>query len=290
MHWMRSLMDVRLGLALGALALLLMPAQDANAEKTKWALARKPAKGVASAIGGYSSGCVRGAVLIPLHGKGFEVMRPGRRRNFGHPVLVDYLKKIAGKLEAAKIGPMLIGDLGQPKGGPSPRGHASHQSGLDVDIWFWHPDLAERRHLSKRERSRLSARRVVNPKTKEFTSDWSDEVAELLRIAVSEPEVSMVLVNPLIKQRLCEERNLDAKVLRIIRPWYGHADHMHVRMHCPAADKLCIPQKAIAEGDGCDQLSWWFDEEAQAARRKNKKAYMKKVGATPELPIQCDEL
>jgi len=287
---MRVLTDVRVGLALGALVLLLLPPQSAEAEKTKWALARQPAKGVASAIGGYSSGCVQGAVKMPLHGPGFEVMRPGRRRNFGHPVLVDYLKKVGGKVKAEKIGPMLVGDLGQPKGGPSPRGHASHQSGLDVDIWFWHPKVAERRHLKKGERRGLSARRVVNPKSKEITSDWSDEVADLLRIAVSEPEVSRVLVNPLIKQRLCEEGKLDTKVLRIIRPWYGHADHMHVRLHCPAESSFCVPQKPLPKGDGCDTLSWWFDEEAQAARRKSKKAYMSKVGATPELPVQCDEL
>jgi penicillin-insensitive murein endopeptidase len=287
---MRLLMDARVGLALGALALLLLPPQDADAEKTKWALARQPAKGVASAIGGYSSGCVRGAVKIPLHGTGFEVMRPARRRNFGHPSLVDYLKKIGGKIDIEKIGPMLVGDLGQPKGGPSPRGHASHQSGLDVDIWFWHPPQAERRKLTKRERSRLGAPRVVNPKTKKFTSDWSDEVADLLRIAVSEPEVSRVLVNPLIKQRLCEEGKLDTEVLRVIRPWYGHADHMHVRLHCPAESSFCVPQSALPEGDGCDTLSWWFDEEAQAARQKSKKKYLSKVGATPELPVQCDEL
>ncbi len=287
---MYAVMDVKRWIAPAVLALVLVAPASSAAEKSKWALARKPAKGAASAIGAYTAGCVRGAVKIPLHGPGYEVMRPARRRNFGHPVLVSYLKTIAAKIKAEKVGPILIGDLGQAKGGPSPRGHASHQSGLDVDIWFWHPRQAERRRLNRRERRGLSARRVVDPKTKKFSTAWSDDIADLLRIAASEPEVSRVLVNPLIKQRLCEEGKLDAKVLRMIRPWYGHADHMHVRLKCPGGDKFCIQQKPIPKGDGCDTLSWWFDEEAQAARRAGKKSYLKTVGATPELPAQCDEL
>jgi penicillin-insensitive murein endopeptidase len=290
MHWMRALWDVPVAAAFLLLALLWVFPGDARAEKTKWALARQPAEGTAGAIGTYTAGCVRGAVRLPLHGPGFEVMRPARRRTFGHPVLVDYLKKIAATIKAEKVGPILIGDLAQPKGGPSPRGHASHQSGLDVDIWFWHPRQSERRHLTRRERGRLSAALVVDPKKKKFTKAWSDEVTDLLRIAASEPEVSRVLVNPLIKQRLCEEGKLDAKLLRIIRPWYGHADHMHVRLHCPKEDRHCVAQKSLPEGDGCDTLHWWFDEKAQAARRKGKKSYLKKVGATPELPVQCDDI
>ena len=217
-------------------------------------------------------------------------MRPSRRRYYGHPSLVSYIKKIAANIKTDDVGPILIGDLSQPMGGPTPRGHASHQTGLDVDIWFWHPRQAERRHLTKKERRSLSAPRMVDPKKKTFSSKWSDEVGELLRIAASEPEVSRILVNPLIKQRLCEEGKLDTKVLRMIRPWYGHADHMHVRLLCPEEDKLCVRQKKIPKGDGCDTLGWWFDEEAQAARREGKASYLKKVGATPELPVQCDEL
>lgn len=290
MNRMRTLLDVHIGPALCAVAALMMVSPEAEAEKTKWALAKHPAAGAAAAIGGYSSGCVRGAVRMPMHGAGFELMRPHRRRNFGHPVLVEYLKTIASKIKNEKAGPIMVGDLGQPMGGPSPHGHASHQSGLDVDIWFWHPKVAERRHLKKGERRSISNRKVVNPKTKEFTPDWSDDVSELLRIAASEPEVSRILVNPLIKQRLCEEGKLETEVLRVIRPWYGHADHMHVRLQCPKEDAFCIRQKEIPKGDGCDTLHWWFDEEAQAARRKGKKSYQKKVGATPELPVQCDEL
>ena len=287
---MRAMMNSPAALGMMAAFVLLLASPEVKAEKTKWGTARKPAKGAAAAIGAVAAGCLRGGIKLPVHGPGFEVMRPHRRRNYGHPVLVKYIEKIAAKIKAENIGPILVGDLSQPKGGPTPRGHASHQSGLDVDIWFWHPRKAEHRHLNKRERRKLSAPRVVDTKKKTFSKAWSDEVGDLLRIAASEPEVSRILVNPLIKQRLCEEGKLDAKVLRMIRPWYGHADHMHVRLLCPEKNSLCVGQKAIPKGDGCDTLDWWFDEEAQAARRKGKKSYLKKVGATPELPVQCDEL
>jgi penicillin-insensitive murein endopeptidase len=287
---MGSLIDVRLRWILLALSLSLIATDVTHAKKSKWALAKQPASGVASAIGSYTAGCVRGAVKLPMNGTGYQVMRPARRRYYGHPALIDYLKTIAKKIDTEKLGPILVGDLGQPKGGPSPRGHASHQSGLDVDIWFWHPKKAERRKLTRRERRTLSAHRVVDPKKKVFTRYWSDDLTEILRIAASQPEVSRILVNPMIKKRLCDEGKLESSVLRLIRPWYGHADHMHVRLDCPEGSKHCKKQKPVPEGDGCDTLDWWFDDEAQAARKKGKKSYLDTVGAMPELPPQCAEL
>ena len=291
---MRHLIDVLMRWLVLAWVLLLGAAvltpNIAHAKKSKWAIARHPAAGVASAIGSYTAGCVRGAVRLPMDGPGYQVMRPLRRRFFGHPVLTEYIKEVAKKVKAQKLGPILVGDLGQPKGGPSPRGHASHQSGLDVDIWFWHPRTAERRRLSREERRTLSAHRVVDPKKKVFTSYWSDEMGEVLRIAASEPEVSRILINPLIKRRLCDEGKLEKSVLRILRPWHGHADHMHVRLHCPADSSQCEQQNPVPEGDGCDELDWWLDDEAQAARRASKKSYLATVGAMPELPTQCSDL
>ncbi|MCP4448144.1 MAG: hypothetical protein GY811_22825, partial [Myxococcales bacterium] len=77
------------------------------------------------------------------------------------------------------------------------------------------------------------------------------EIAEVLRIAVSEAGV-----NPLIKKRLCEEGKLTKAELRVIRPWYGHADHMHVRMQCPSDSEQCEKQKPLPKGDACSSLAW----------------------------------
>jgi penicillin-insensitive murein endopeptidase len=44
-----------------------------------------------------------------------------------------------------------------------------------------------------------------------------------------------------------------------VRPWYGHADHIHVRLKCPDDSPDCRTQPAVPAGDGCDKsLSSWF--------------------------------
>ncbi len=263
-------------------------ASDAHAEKDlRWAETKLPSAGPALAIGGYSRGCVQGAVAIPSEGSGYQAMRPSRNRFYGHPDLVHFIEEFAQNWGRKKGQFLLVGDLGQAVGGPSPSGHASHQSGLDVDIWFWHPRHAERRSLSGRERESLSARRIVDVKGKRKTKHWRNSVQSMLRVAASAPEVSRIFVNPRIKSFLCESKSKNRKYLRKIRPWYGHVDHMHVRLHCPKSSPECEAQKSLPRGDGCKELNWWFDEKAQAARRKSRKKYQAKVGATPTLPDAC---
>src|SRR6478672_3579122 len=104
-----------------------------------WAKLAAPSAGAPHAIGGYSSGCIEGAVALPLTGDGFRVARPERHRVFGHPLLIDLLRGLGGQVKKLGLGLLSIGDLGQARGGPAPTGHASHQTGLDVDIWFLPP-------------------------------------------------------------------------------------------------------------------------------------------------------
>ena len=63
-------------------------------------------------------------------------MRLSRNRNWGHPKLVEFLERLSAK--GAKVGwpGLLVGDMAQPRGGPMLTGHASHQVGLDADIWL----------------------------------------------------------------------------------------------------------------------------------------------------------
>lgn len=263
---------------------------EVNAKPSLWSRARAPSSGPSASIGGYSAGCVRGAKAMPMDGPGFQLMQPSRKRYFGHPTLLSYLKRTAKKIYAAKLGPIMIADLGQPMGGPSNSGHASHQSGLDVDIWFWHPKAAEKRKLRRKEREGVRAHRVVEPKKKTFTRYWNSDIPVMLRIAASAPEVHKIFVNPLIKQRLCESDDEDRDYLRKIRPWYGHADHMHVRLVCPTDSPQCVDQDPLPKGDGCEEISWWLDDEAQAARKAGKSNYQSQVGALPTLPESCNEL
>src|SRR6184192_3818658 len=107
------------------------PAKELFGRKTA------PAPLQARTIGFYSKGCLAGAVALPIDGPTWQVMRLSRNRNWGHPSLIRFLERYAPKASQAAHWPgLLIGDLSQPRGGPALSGHASHQVGLDVDVWL----------------------------------------------------------------------------------------------------------------------------------------------------------
>ena len=91
----------------------------------------------ARSIGFYAKGCLAGAEKLPIDGPAWQVMRLSRNRNWGHPVLIALVERMAreAKEEDGWNG-LLVGDLSQPRGGPMTSGHASHQVGLDADIWL----------------------------------------------------------------------------------------------------------------------------------------------------------
>jgi len=72
---------------------------------------------------------------------------------------------------------------------------------------------------------------------------------KLLRLAAGLPEVDRILVNPAIKRQLCDEVQGDRSWLRLMRPWYGHAAHMHIRFRCPADQPDCIQAAPPPPGD-----------------------------------------
>ena len=232
--------------------------QNSNASAL-FAEKKLPTLGKAMAIGYYPSGCLQGGVELPTTGPTWQVMRVSRNRNWGHPELVNFLERFAPI--AAKVTGwrgILIGDMAQPRGGPLPFGHKSHQIGLDVDIWFMPmPD----RVLSKEERDNISASNLVAADGKRINSEnWSSADIAFIRTAAEQPDVERVLVNAAIKKELCRVKSNDDKSwMPKVRPWYGHADHIHVRLKCPANSPNCRAQPAVPSGDGCDKsLSSWF--------------------------------
>ena len=46
-----------------------------------------------------------------------------------------------------------------------------------------------------------------------------------------------------------------------VRPWYGHAEHFHVQIACPADSAECKPPAPPHPSDGCgSELDFWFKE------------------------------
>jgi penicillin-insensitive murein endopeptidase len=262
----------------------------ADAAPNPWGEIKTPSGGPARAVGDYSAGCLKGAKALPLQGEGFQVMHPSRLRYFGHPQLVDFVRMLGRAVHAGGLGMILLGDLSQPRGGRATGGHASHQSGLDVDIWFWHPKQAERRRLSPTETESLSARTIVDGKNSSIKAAWKSWAAEVLRLTANDARVERVFVHPIIKRELCALPGDDRAWLRKLRPWHGHDDHFHVRLACPKDSPNCTPQEAIGPGDGCDELDFWFSEAARSDREKARKTYEDKVITSRKWPAQCDAL
>jgi penicillin-insensitive murein DD-endopeptidase len=202
-------------------------APDKREAKKAFGAIKAPA-GQASpqAIGRYERGCVAGAQKLPMNGPAWQVMRLSRNRDWGHPVLLSYVKKLAAGAKALDGWPgLLVGDMAQPIGGPLLGGHASHQIGLDADLWY---SPMPGHVLSAAEREELAAVNLVDAASLTVAKPaWTEAHAKLLRRAASYPDVARIFVHPAIKKALCESAGEDRAWLQKIRPWYKHDDHFH---------------------------------------------------------------
>jgi penicillin-insensitive murein endopeptidase len=270
-----------------ALLLVALLAADGAVAK-EWQALRVPTKGPSQSIGGTSLGCLQGAATLPASGPGYEVMRLGRNRRFGHPLLVAYIKRLGAAARKAKLGLIVVGDLSQPRGGPTPSGHRSHQTGLDADIGYAAPAGARAGHISRPARESLSPPAVIDLKTHESTAAWTPAVKRLLALAAADPTVDRIFVNPSIKKLMCTGPTAKAPWQGRLRPWYAHHDHFHVRLKCPADSPLCVPQETPRD-DGCGaSLAWWFGGDAETTRNKKKEA--EAAAEPPSLPPACIEV
>lgn len=265
-----------------AAGLLLLPAHGGvAAELAKAAFGRveAPSSGPSRAIGSYALGCLAGASVLAADRPDFQAMRLSRNRRYGHPTLIAFVEELAAAAPGLGLDGLLIGDLSQPRGGPMPYGHTSHQIGLDVDIW-----------LQPMPQPRLSPQaRETAPFVSVLSTDgaaidrsrFTEPMARLMRRAAEDPRTARIFVHPLIKKALCEWPQAgkgDARRawLSRIRPWYGHDAHFHVRLRCPDGSPHCRDQTPPPHGDGCGApLAYWFTDEP----------YRPKPGVRPKPPL-----
>lgn len=222
--------------------------------------AKSPAPLAARAIGFYAKGCLAGGKALPVDGPAWQAMRLSRNRNWGHPEMVALVERLGTEAKKAGEWPgLLVGDLAQPRGGPMTSGHASHQVGLDADIWL--TPMPDRR-LSEREREDMSAISMLKNWESVDPAIWSEKHAKLIQRAASYAEVERIFVHPAIKKQLCQDAGKlgpDRAWLAKIRPWWDHHYHFHVRIACPKDSGLCSPQKPIPGDDGCGkELDDWY--------------------------------
>lgn len=240
-----------------------------------------PARVRANSVGSYAKGCLAGGEAMPLNGPAWQVMRLSRNRNWGHPVLIDYLKKLAVDVQQKDSWPgLLIGDLSQPRGGQMLTGHKSHQLGLDADIWMMG---MPKKRLSYEEREKTAAVSMLGGPVSVNKAVFKPGHVKVLKRAASSSKVARIFVHPAIKKAVCEATTEDkgrARWLSKIRPWFGHHYHFHVRLKCPAGTKGCLNQRAVPYEDGCGKpLQAWIKRLTPRKKKivvKKKKTEKKK--------------
>ena len=282
------------GLGWGAaapLAFALAVSLAAPALAKEWHEPKLPTKGPTELFGGPANGCIAGAQALPPDGPGYQAVRLSRNRNWSHPQTVSFVRDLGERARAAGFAPLYIGDMSQPRGGPMRDGHASHQNGTDVDIWF---NLNPKPPLPASQREIIDIVRLVTADERRIEpAQFRPEHVRLLQMAAAPANVDRVLVHYAIKKHLCEALPpAERSWLRKLRPWVGHNEHFHVRLACPPGNPNCQSQAAIPQGDGCDStLDWWF---ADAEERRKAAAAAppsprprQSAPPRPKLPAQC---
>lgn len=276
-------------IALAGLALAAMFSNVATADPLARDLfAAKPLPAVAApaSIGFYSKGCFAGGIAIAPDGENWQAMRLKRNRRWGHPDMIRLLEQFSR--DAARDGwrGLLIGDISQPRGGPMLTGHASHQIGLDADIWF-SPMPTKRMTFEQREKDG-SPSMLRQGSLYVDDARWTRAHEAVLRRAASYPQVERVLVHPGIKKKLCDTVQGDRSWLRKVRPNWGHDSHFHIRISCPQGSPGCKKQDPAPRSDGCDKsLAWWFTDEPWRPATGPAKPKARDVMTMATLPAAC---
>ncbi|MCC5974947.1 MAG: penicillin-insensitive murein endopeptidase [Rubellimicrobium sp.] len=230
---------------------------DFRIAKTLFGAVPVPSAQAPAPIGGFSRGCQAGAVELAETGPTWQAMRLSRNRNWGQPQAISFVQDLS-RFAATQPGwaGLYVGDISQPRGGPMLTGHASHQTGLDIDIWLLPPD---RLNLTRQERENISSIRMDRTSGAHVNASWTPQHEAIIRAAASDPRVNRIFIFPGAKVEMCRNATGDRSWLNKVRPWFGHNYHFHVRLNCPAGAGACEAQDPIPPGDGCDDAQAWVN-------------------------------
>jgi penicillin-insensitive murein endopeptidase len=231
-------------------------------------------------------------VAVPINGKRWQVMRLSRNRNWGHPLLVAFLEELADKGPQVGWRGLLVGDLSQARGGPMLTGHASHQVGLDADIWLT-PMPA--RELTRREREEMSATMVV---AKAAPTLIPKSGRRATRLIIKQRRRAQG--RNAFRQRCNQEGAV--QVTDTDRGWLGkgarcgeHDYHFHIHGAARPAALTAGSGSGMPPGDGCGkELDRWFRDAIikQPGAQTERPAAKPKPGADhdAELPAACRQV
>ena len=161
------------------------------------------------ALGTPTAGRLVNAVRLPARGAHFRTWDPVHKRTpnrwtrrNGTDKLVRMLLNVAR--ESGE--PLVIGDLSRPRGGDfgrrfGPIGHASHQNGLDADVYFPRKDGKPRAPRSIAQVDRAKAQALVD----RFVKAGARTIFVGAGLRLRGPK-------------------------SVVQPWPNHDDHLHIRI------------------------------------------------------------
>jgi penicillin-insensitive murein endopeptidase len=228
-----------------------------------------------ASIGTHADGTLRHPVLLPFDGDGYTVPGPWRTRraNFATEELVGAVVRASREVDrSAPGGVAAIGDLSRRAGGGSAE-HKSHQSGRDVDVFFYGVDREGRPvlpgdamfHFATDGRAvrwspphGVRAPAVSVPAVRfDARRNWA-----FVRALLSDPEseVQWIFIHRALAAALLQEATKEGEdpalvarasfIMKQPSDAEVHDDHMHVRLYCAPADRRlgCVDKGPVR---------WW---------------------------------
>ena len=218
--------------------------------------------GTSVSVGTTGDGAVRGPVELPVDGDGYTIPARwrGRHSNYGTDELVGIVARAARAVDRALPGGLAaVGDLSRRSGGASIE-HKSHQSGRDVDVFFYAVDGAGHpvRPGEAMIRYGVEGEPVRWSPAQGFAAPLAPVPAVRFDTARNWAFVRALLTDEEVEvQWIFIQRALGALLLRaateagedpalVARAAFilheptdsePHDDHMHVRLYCDPADR-----------------------------------------------------
>lgn len=205
-------------------------------------------------VGYYSNGTMRNGVELPVAGPGFMKLFTHRKRAWGTKEMISLITNSSGEMfrRYPNFDRLQVGDISQEGGGPVTDLHSSHQNGLDVDLTYYRKNRIEQ---PVSHTNGFSENMVVRGRlSKNFDGPRNWEFFKALHAA---GDVQRIFVDPAIKTEMCRLARREnelyrfEEVLRSLRPYPNHGDHMHVRLRCPPDALECTSQEDPPSGSGC---------------------------------------
>lgn len=204
-------------------------------------------------LGRHGRGRLLNAWQLPASGEGYVRLYPNRNRGWGTQTMIDLIEKVA--LEMGQLFPMRdrvqIGDISSIRGGKISR-HNSHQNGLDVDLAYFRLNGKEQSAGHRRGFQEVFVRKGRLTANFDLQRNW-----EFVKALHRHGKVTRIFVDRVIKRAFCDyaeslgENELHQDVLRSIRPYPHHHNHLHVRIACPDYATNCVNQPAPTGATGC---------------------------------------